>query len=249
MSSRGLQLVDVAPRWTPWSAGRARSSARRGTAPAARAAGRGRSRGGAACRRSKVDTTLPRRSQSPTISSTWRSRGSNAARARRTGRRGSAGSARRQVVVRVVSWNTRPMLRRTVSRSGRRHDRQPWRYPRSGPPGAEDLDRWWTCRRRSGPRKPKVSPVDTSKSMPRTASVSPCTSRSRALTEIAGVTRCESSSASWSSAARIRYSARRVSARILPACWTCGRGARLGHLRHGHHDLVDRVPQLDLGRR
>ena len=32
---------------------------------------------------------------------------------------------------------------------------------------------------------------------------------------------CASSPASSPSAARIRYSARRVSARILPACWTC----------------------------
>ena len=36
-----------------------------------------------------------------------------------------------------------------------------------------------------GPRKPKVSPVDTSKSMPRTASISPYLLVS-ALTEIAG---------------------------------------------------------------
>src|ERR1700751_2389542 len=38
-----------------------------------------------------------------------------------------------------------------------------------------------------GPRKPKVSPVDTPKSMPRTASISPYLLVS-ALTEIAGVT-------------------------------------------------------------
>ena len=96
-----------------------------------------------------------------------------------------------------------------------------------------------------GPRKPKVSPVATSKSMPRTASISPYLLVS-ALTEIAGLT-----------LACPPPLPRRLPRGygIAPAgcqtrsCRPAGpgpAGARLRHLRRGHHDLVDRVPQLDL---
>ena len=69
----------------------------------------------------------------------------------------------------MVSWNTRPMLRRTESRSVMAS----WPATRAVPDvGLASVHRILivvVLPAPFGPRKPKVSPLATSKSMPRTA--------------------------------------------------------------------------------
>src|SRR6266705_2789883 len=79
------------------------------------------------------------------------------------------------------------MLRRTVSRSETTSWPATLAVPEVGSARVHRILMVVDLPAPFGPRKPKVSPVDTSKSMPRTASISPYLLVS-ALTEIAGVT-------------------------------------------------------------
>jgi hypothetical protein len=73
----------------------------------------------------------------------------------------------------VVSWNTSPMLRRTASRSVVTSCPATQAVPEVGRASVHRILMVVDLPAPLGPRKPNVSPVRTSKSMPRTASISP----------------------------------------------------------------------------